>query len=353
MIEMKKLTINGVTFEIVDGKARQDLKSVASTYETKVDADTKFDQLKHYTDTVASNKASSSHNHDDAYDVKGSADNALATAKSYTDSKTSGFASTLAVDVAVDAHNTSDGAHTDIRNLLTELAAKVNNFLDVNDTTTDQLSEVLTLINNNKGTLDSITSNKINVSDIVDDLSTSSTSKVLSAKQGVVLKELINALQLAVDGKADTDHGHEIDDIVGLQDALNSKATQTSLDTQIAEAKQYTDTVASGKADVEHSHGTEGIENFQATLDELLNEAKEYVNTEVAKKSDKDHNHSSENIMHGSSEELLSSIIDMYILNLDYANTFAFDTTEIVFDTTIGSTTSMLGQAVLGRMVLA
>lgn len=99
----------------------------------------------------------------------------------------------------INTHNTSTSAHNDIRVLISDLTTKLNNFLDVDDTTSDQLSEVLTLIENNKGTLESLTTSKINVSDIIDNLTTASTSKVLSANQGVAIKALIDALQTEVD----------------------------------------------------------------------------------------------------------------------------------------------------------
>lgn len=122
-------------------------------------------------------------------------------AKSYTDTKTSGLASTTVVDNKISTHNTSTTAHNDIRVLIADLTTKLNNFLDVDDTTTDQLSEVLALIENNRGTLESLTTNKINVSDIIDNLTTNNSSKVLSAAQGVAVKNLIDALQTAVNGK--------------------------------------------------------------------------------------------------------------------------------------------------------
>lgn len=101
-------------------------------------------------------------------------------------------------DNKIGDHNTSESAHNDIRLLITDVITKLNNFLDVDDTKSDQLSEVLTLINNNKGTLESLTTSKINVSAIVDNLTTSDTSKVLSAKQGVAIKSLIDGLQGAL-----------------------------------------------------------------------------------------------------------------------------------------------------------
>lgn len=158
----------------------------------------------YYTETeidfMLANKADSEHTHDNDYDAKGTADIALDSAKEYTDTKINGLASTSSVNTSISTHNTSTSAHEDIRVLIDDLSTEVNNFLDVDDTTKDQLSEVLTLIENNKGTLESLTISKINVSDIVNNLTTNSTSKVLSAAQGVVIQELIDSLQSDLDG---------------------------------------------------------------------------------------------------------------------------------------------------------
>ena len=95
---------------------------------------------------------------------------------------------------AVNTHNTNSSAHNDIRIALSDLITKVNNFLDVDDTTTDQLSELIALINANKTSIETITSGKVNVSDIVNNLTTNVSNKPLSAAQGVSLKALIDAL---------------------------------------------------------------------------------------------------------------------------------------------------------------
>ena len=50
-------------------------------------------------------------------------------------------------------------------------------------------------------------------------------------------------------------------------------------------------------------------------------------------------------------ENMLSNILETYILNIDYETLLAFDTSEIVTGAT--STTSVLGQAILGQLVLA
>lgn len=154
-----------------------------------------------------------------------------------------------AVDVGAEAsgsvssHNTSNTAHNDIRILLSELTTRLNTLADSDDTTLDQMSEIVAYIKANKSLIESITTNKVNVADIVDNLTTNTTNKPLSAAQGVALKALIDNM--------------------------------------------YT-------------------------------------------KSD----------------------LDPYIFMIDYDNTLAFDTTEIIINNTT-STTSVLGKAILGRMILA
>lgn len=153
-------------------------------------------------------KSDVSHKHDDTYETKTDASNKLGEAKDYTDT-----------------HNVATDAHNDIRLLISELVTKLNNFLDVDDTTTDQLSEVITLINNNKGTLESLTTSKVNVADIIDNLTTNVSNKPLSAAQAVVLKGLIDDLETEL-----SNHTHD------------TYETKTDASTKLAEAKSYTDT---------------------------------------------------------------------------------------------------------------
>lgn len=116
-----------------------------------------------------------------------------------TDGETKGASSS-----AVSSHNTSTTSHNDIRILINELTTKLNNFLDVDDTTTDQLSELLTLIEDNATDIESITNGKVNVSDIINNLTTNVANKPLSAAQGVAIKSLIDNLQTAVNSKVDS-----------------------------------------------------------------------------------------------------------------------------------------------------
>lgn len=71
-----------------------------------------------------------------------------------------------------------------------------------------------------------------------------------------------------------------------------------------------------------------------------------------------------DNIVHGESKEVLSNILETYILSIDYS-LLAFDTSEIVIngsssddpgteepDDTLSATNAILGYAVLGQMIL-
>jgi hypothetical protein len=67
--------------------------------------------------------------------------------------------------------------------------------------------------------IDGVTTSKVNVADIVNNLTTNVENKPLSAAQGVALKDLIDVLQTALD-----EHAHGVSDISGLQAVLDGKA---------------------------------------------------------------------------------------------------------------------------------
>ena len=108
------------------------------------------------------------------------------------------------------AHNKDQTAHNDIREFIIELNNRLNAVADSDDVTLDQLSEIVTYIKSNKSLIDSITTSKVSVDAIVDNLTTANSKKVLSANQGVALKALIDALS---SGKADNGHSHNASDI--------------------------------------------------------------------------------------------------------------------------------------------
>ena len=110
----------------------------------------------------------------------------------------SDFITSKETDNRISAHNTAEDAHGDIRLKIKDITDRLNAFLDTDDTTLDQLSEIVEYITANKDLIDNITTSKVNVSDIIDNLTTSVSDKPLSAKQGVMLKALIDALNASV-----------------------------------------------------------------------------------------------------------------------------------------------------------
>lgn len=103
-------------------------------------------------------------------------------------------------DGKVSAHNTAGDAHNDIRELISGLTQRLNALADSDDTTLDQMSEVVAYIKSNKSLIDAITTSKIDVSDIIDNLTTNASNKPLSAAQGVVLKAMIEEMGSTTEG---------------------------------------------------------------------------------------------------------------------------------------------------------
>ena len=94
----------------------------------------------------------------------------------------------------VSQHNTANDSHNDIRLELKDINDRLTAFFDSDNQTLDELSEIVAYITNNKSLIDSITTSKVSVADIINNLTTNVTNKPLSAAQGVVLKGLINTL---------------------------------------------------------------------------------------------------------------------------------------------------------------
>lgn len=217
-------------------------------------------------------------------DVKATADANLATAKAYTDTKTSSLATASSVDSKVSAHNTATTAHNDIRELITGLTTRLNALADSDDTTLDQMSEIVEYIKSNRTLIESVTTNKVNVSDIVTNLTTNSNTTVLAASQGVALKALIDALQADVDS-----HTHAIADVTGLQSALDGKAasshgTHVSYSTTVPVMDgTATAGTATAVARSDHKHPTDTSRASQADLTALTNT--------VSGKADVSHTH--------------------------------------------------------------
>lgn len=116
---------------------------------------------------------------------------------------TTQIATTAFTHTELSNHNSSTTAHDDIRNLITNLTTRLNALADSDDTTLDQLSEIVAYIKSNRTLIENVTTNKVNVSSIVDNLTSTAANQPLSAKQGKVLNDLITELTSALGGKVD------------------------------------------------------------------------------------------------------------------------------------------------------
>lgn len=99
---------------------------------------------------------------------------------------------------AVSAHNTSNAAHNDIRLLIEGLTTRLNALANSTDTDLDQMAELVAYIKSNKSLIDGITTSKVSVADIINNLTTNVVNKPLSAAQGVAIKVLIDNLSASL-----------------------------------------------------------------------------------------------------------------------------------------------------------
>lgn len=131
----------------------------------------------------------------------------------------------------VSDHNTSTTSHPDIREIINGLTKRLNTLADSDDETLDQMSEIISYIKENKELIDSVTTSKVNISDIVDNLETNVTTKPLAASQGVIIKDLIAQLENTSNKKNKTIDEHILnstihfsaEEKVVLQDVNNKK----------------------------------------------------------------------------------------------------------------------------------
>ena len=110
----------------------------------------------------------------------------------------SGYVKESDITQDIAEHNTEPESHNDIRILIKGLTDRLNTLANSDDVTLDQMSEVVAYIKNNKNLIDGITTSKVNVSDIINNLTTNLSNKALSASMGVELKKLIDAIKVPV-----------------------------------------------------------------------------------------------------------------------------------------------------------
>lgn len=108
------------------------------------------------------------------------------------------------IQTSVSSHNTSTTAHDDIRTLISNLTTRVNAVADSEDVDLDQLSEIVAYIKSNRSLIDNVTTSKVSVSDIIDNLTSTSANKPLSANQGRVLNTSITSLTTKLNNHIDS-----------------------------------------------------------------------------------------------------------------------------------------------------
>ena len=138
---------------------------------------------------------------------------------------------------AVSQHNTADDSHNDIRLELKAIKDRLTAFFDSDNQTLDEMSEIVSYITSNKTLIDSITTSKVSVADIINNLVTNVANKPLSAAQGVELKTLIDAITVPTKvSQLQNDAGYltQHQDISGKLDA--SKLPE-AINTALAQAQ--------------------------------------------------------------------------------------------------------------------
>lgn len=145
----------------------------------------------------------------EAADVKadpaGTAETKTSALRQEVNTKLVDYDKSTSVNNKISSHNASTESHADLRMELQRLADRLNAALNSDDTSLDDLKEIVAYIKSNKTLIDGITSSKVNVTDIVNNLTTNTANVPLSAAQGVALKLLIDSLEEIVEGKTTND----------------------------------------------------------------------------------------------------------------------------------------------------
>ena len=109
-----------------------------------------------------------------------------------------GAATAADVELMISEHNVNVDSHGDIRLTIEQISERLNALANSTDVDLDQMAELVDYIKNNRELIAGVTTDKVNVSDIIDNLTTNVSDMPLSAAQGVVLKNLIDELQLYI-----------------------------------------------------------------------------------------------------------------------------------------------------------
>lgn len=179
----------------------------------------------------------------------------------------------------VSAHNADEDAHPAIRQLISDLSGRLSALADSDDTTLDQLSEIVAYIKSNKNLIDSITTGKVSVADIVNNLTTNTSTKPLSAAQGVALKKLIDAIVVPTKTSQLTNDSGYLTEHQDISHLLPRTELGAAVDVALAEAK------ASGAFDGEDGKdGYTPIAGVDYYTPDDKAEFTQYIASEMAKR---------------------------------------------------------------------
>ena len=149
----------------------------------------------------------------------------------------------------VGAHNASGEAHADLRALIEGLTSRLNALADSDDTTLDQLSEIVAYIKSNKALIDAVTTGKVSTSDIVDNLTTNESGKVLSAAQGVALKAMIDGIVIPTalpNPQPITINGQRYDGSEAVEVSVTGEGSGVEVDATLTQSGKAADAKAVG-----------------------------------------------------------------------------------------------------------
>lgn len=197
----------------------------------------------------------STHNTDGSAhsDIRTAVSNAAAAAANAQNTANSKEASGTAA-AAVSGHNTASDSHNDIRLLVTELTNRLNALANSTDVDLDQMAELVAYIKDNRELIEQITTNKVSVSDIINNLTTNVSNKPLSAAQGVALKALADAASAAATNAQNTANSKEASGTAASAVSEHNSSTSAHSDIRTAASNAASAaSTAQGRADAAYS----------------------------------------------------------------------------------------------------
>ena len=140
-------------------------------------------------------------------------------------------------ETKVSEHNVSTDSHNDIRLLIQNLTNNFEAFMDIDDESLNQASEFVKYMKDNRELIDQVTTNKVSVSDIVNDYVTNVSNKPVSAAVAVQLKALIDAIIVPTKTSELTNDSGFLTEHQDISGKLDATKLPEAIDTALAQAK--------------------------------------------------------------------------------------------------------------------